>query len=108
MPTGLRGSDFSRSLKARQKRDDDFIERRLQYYKDSIPTIRLPFALEDLNDDKAELEDICNHELGYWQSPQCFSAKFVDVNLKPVLFYFGFRRQDEGKTKVGIEFNFIF
>ena len=71
--------------------------------------IKVSFTLKDIDKNICyeDLETICNSDLAQI-SPQCFSAKFVDVNLKPVLFYFGFRREDEGKTKVGIEFNFIF
>jgi hypothetical protein len=102
-PTALRGSKSARSLEARQKRDDDFLQKRLQYYKENVPTIKLSFSLENMLEDKDKLEDICNDELKF-KSPQCFSAKFVDINDRPVLFYFGLRHPEKKKCHVGFVF----
>ena len=66
---------------------------------ENVTTIKVPFILEDMETNEDTLQGICDNELA--QKPaQCFSAKFVDKNNSPILFYFGFRKvKVEGKRK---------
>lgn len=99
VPTAVRGSQSARSLPAREKRQGDLLQRRLAYFRENVTTIKVPFALEDMEKDVGKLESICDVDLAQ-KSPQCFSAKFVDKNNKPILFYFG-SRVAEPKKKHG-------
>lgn len=78
---------------------------RAKKYIEFVQVIRVPFSLGSLErtltkDEKKDLEDICNNELGPDQDAQCISAKFVDIDGEPILFYFGSRIiKKEGQTK---------
>jgi hypothetical protein len=78
---------------------------RAEKYKEFVQVIRVPFSLGSLEEaltkeEKDELEDICDNELGPRQEAQCISAKFVDVDGEPILFYFGNRViEKNGQTK---------
>lgn len=54
----------------------------------------------------ASLDSICDNKLADI-SPQCFSAKYVDKNNKPILFYFGFRPK-EPNHRYGVSIIIIF
>lgn len=73
-------------------------ERRLQLYLEHVTTIKVPFSLQELKDKKMDtknLDSICDNELGPNMLSQCFSAKFVDSENQPILFYFGNRISGE-------------
>jgi hypothetical protein len=56
------------------------------------------------------LEDICDNELGPKQNAQCISAKFVDIDGEPILFYFGSRiieKEGQKKPVCGVLFAFL-
>jgi hypothetical protein len=97
-------------LESRLKRDRGNKRNKLTYYSEYAPTIKVPFALGDMKEDMHEetLESICDVELAE-QSPQCFSAKFVDKDDQPILFYFGFRQPHKinhvGLTYYKFKFN---
>jgi hypothetical protein len=86
-------------LEARQKKDQDFLKRRLQYFKDDVVTIKVPFALDEMKEDMYDetLDSICDNRLATL-SPQCFSAKFVDKDDRAILVYFGFRHPKQNKV----------
>jgi hypothetical protein len=100
--TGVRGSEAKRSWEARYDRQKDITDKRLVYYLQHVTTIEVPFALEDMHKDmhNKSLDSICDNDLADI-SPQCFSAKFVDKNKNPILFYFGFRHK-EPKHRYGV------
>lgn len=85
--------------------EEDKARVRAQKYRDFVQVIRMPFTLDSLKKplkkaEKEKLEDICDNELGPEQDAQCISAKFVDENGEPILFYFGRRIvEKEGQTK---------
>jgi lipoate synthase len=58
-----------------------------------VTTIKVPFSLEEMKKemDPKKLDKICDEELGPNILAQCFSAKYVDSDDKPILFYFGNR-----------------
>jgi hypothetical protein len=98
-PSAVRGltNNITRSLESREERDALLTERRTQQLVQNVTTIKVPFALEDMNAKMCggkPLEQICNEDLADI-SPQCFSAKFIDSNNKTILFYFGFQHPKE-------------
>ena len=98
-PTAVGGSNNTRSLQARGKRFNELATRRMSYFEENVTIIKVPFTLEDMDKNVCyeDLETICNSDLAQ-VSPQCFSAKFIDKNDEPILFYFGFREK-VGKDK---------
>lgn len=73
---------------------------RVEKYKEFVQVIRVPFTLDSLSKplikvEKEKLEEICDNELGPGQDAQCISAKFVDKDGKPILYYFGCRVIEE-------------
>jgi hypothetical protein len=84
------------------------LEKKLKYFQQHITTIKVPFALDEMHEDMFDesLESICDNQLADI-SPQCFSARFIDKNNEPILFYFGFRHP-EAKHRYGVGLIFIF
>lgn len=78
---------------------------RAEKYKEFVQVIRVPFTLGSLEKktlsgkDKEILENICDNDLGPQQEAQCISAKFVDKDGKPILFYFGSRFIEKEQKK---------
>jgi hypothetical protein len=77
-----------------------------------VTTIKVPFALDEMRDSAENifdesLESICDRLQVADISPQCFSAKFIDENNEPILFYFGFRHP-EAKHRHGYGVGLIF
>lgn len=77
---------------------------RAEKFKEFVQVIRVPFKLDSLKKpltqrEKEELEEICENELGPEQDAQCISAKFVDEDGEPILFYFGFRMAEKNGQK---------
>jgi hypothetical protein len=109
VPTAVRATwSEKRSLGARQKRDQEFLKRKLEYFLDNVTTIKVPFALDEMKEDmyKESLESICDNELAQ-KSPQCFSAKFVDKDDLPILFYFGWRNTEQNEVGLILNSNSI-
>jgi hypothetical protein len=80
----------------------------MDHFKENVATIKVPFVLEDMEGDLKTLEWICENDLAQ-KSPQCISAKFVDKNDNPILFYFGFRKvEKKGKSHKNVRLFFIF
>jgi len=79
---------------------EEFQRKALGKYIENVTTIQVPFTLEDLKktEDDETLNHICDHDLGPNTPAQCMSAKFVDANNEPILFYFGKRIADEPKV----------
>jgi hypothetical protein len=76
----------------------------VQQSQRTVQVIRVPFTLASLQKplkerDREELEVICREDLGPQQDPQCISAKFIDKDGKPILFYFGCRVIEKGQIK---------
>lgn len=88
-PKVNRGSQSARSLESREKRKDSLSENRYLKLVQNITTIKVPFALEDIEEPTESMYDNLANK-----SPQCFSAKFVDKNNKTILFYFGLRHPE--------------
>lgn len=74
---------------------------RYQKFIGFVQVIRVPFTLSSLQKPlkEKELEVICREDLGPQQDPQCISAKFIDKEGKPILFYFGCRVVEKGQIK---------
>ena len=81
------------SLASRSNKMENFHQKLLERYIENVTTIQVPFTLEDLKkkEDDESLNHICDHELGPNTVAQCMSARFVDANDEPILFYFGKR-----------------
>lgn len=96
------------------EKEEEKARNRAEKYKDFVQVIRVPLTLERLqkpltNTKKKKLEDICNNELGPTQDAQCISAKFVDKNGEPILFYFGHRiveKEGQKKPVCGVDLHF--
>ena len=76
-------------------RVQDLVEGHLGNYMQEVTQIQLPFTLaslgEQANQNKKEMEKVCEESLGANQPGQCMSAEFIDSEGQPVLFYFGDR-----------------
>jgi hypothetical protein len=70
----------------------------MDYFKENVTTIKVPFLLEDMSEDLEAMENTCDIALAQY-SPQCLSAKFVDLNDNPILVYFGLRKDIKGKFR---------
>jgi hypothetical protein len=80
---------------------------RIKHYIQFVTTVQVPFTLKEMERvDVQELQRICDKELGDTAPSQCISARFVDSENMPILFYFGKRIKDISK-KVGVSFYFI-
>lgn len=85
-----------RSQQKREEKEWESALKRAQQFKEFAQVIRLPYSLSDYDkpmsqDEKKAMEDCCEGKLGENQSPQCFSAQFVDLDGQPILCYFGRR-----------------
>lgn len=95
--------DFALSTKrvrGHDKRCEQALEltrKRLEGFLEEAPTFQLPWRLGDLDKQKEkpglarQLEKLCKNDLGPGKPERCFSAKYVDLDGKPVCFYFGYR-----------------
>lgn len=83
---------------------DSLNHKRFKKYVQQVTTIKLPFTFESLQqtaEDISQLEKICEDTLGPDRTPQCMSARFVDSEGKPILYYFGDRLElPEGSPAV--------
>ena len=90
-------SNAGRSEEKMAEKEEKKARLRAEKYKEFVQVIRVPFSLDSLQEktlsdkEKQILEDICDNDLGPQQEAQCMSAKFVDKDGKPILFYFGSR-----------------
>ena len=95
-----------RRYQARINKNDQIKQKKLQYYLQQVTTIQVPYTLEELKNIKDEkaLESICDQDLGPNVPSQCISAKFVDADSEPILFYFGQRVLSDDKNLKGVSF----
>ena len=82
-----------RSLPVRIKKMRKLDEKHLKAYIQQVTKIKLPFTLKSLqmNQERDDLETVCQEKLGPNMPAQCMSAQFVDSEDEPILFYFGDR-----------------
>jgi hypothetical protein len=72
-------------------------QKRVEKFQIYAQKIRVPFKLADLDaaltqtDIKAELEKICDQELGEGAPIRPFSAQYLDLDDQPLFFYLGVR-----------------
>ncbi|RDB26549.1 hypothetical protein Hypma_005597 [Hypsizygus marmoreus] len=93
-------ADTGRSEEVRFQETLEQAQRRVQNFVRYADKIRVPLRLRDLVRDmdvkgmKAKLEKVCLEELGDEAPSRAFSAKYYDLDDKPLFFYLGVRWKD--------------
>lgn len=82
------------------------VEKRIKKFQDSAPVFKTTFRLEDFRTDTLQKMEIEATRLkGDDVHPQLYSAKWVDCNDRPLLFYLAKRNKDEEHSQVSGLYN---